>query len=358
MSRSLHLLVLILFLIACKKKIEVIKEVPVEKKTSWTEVKTLTGINKIILSTGANANAIYLQQPFFFFVFRSTDSINGLTSWGTALPTDVSIKMPIAPTFFAVPYYTIGTLVRVRSNLQPNTSPGGAAYDIKQLDSTATSLKTYFSPLFKCMAIDKNNFLLVPYYNNRPDHAFTLRLFSIKVSTDYPYIDTFFSRRVTIPNTTVDGDISYIAAVNNYFLVEISSAGIFKIGEDGTFKKVFDTRTVDAFYQWNGKVYVHVEWGKVLVSSDDAESFQEYSGINQITNLARYNVIKDSLVGAHNDGLFTLKWNNTEYTIRSLKNDGLEGTYINGIEILHDSVYAATTSGLFVKPVNKFFESK
>lgn len=36
----------------------------------------------------------------------------------------------------------------------------------------------------------------------------------------------------------------------------------------------------------------------------------------------------------------------------------MEGTRINGIEILKDSVYVATTSGLFVKPTTTFFDSK
>ncbi len=73
---------------------------------------------------------------------------------------------------------------------------------------------------------------------------------------------------------------------------------------------------------------------------------------------SNYYVIKDSLVGAYRDSLFTLKWSGSSYTQRFLKNDGAEGTSINGVEILRDSVFIATTSGLFAKPVSTFFEGK
>jgi hypothetical protein len=68
--------------------------------------------------------------------------------------------------------------------------------------------------------------------------------------------------------------------------------------------------------------------------------------------------IKDSLIGVHRDNIYTLKWDNTNYTTRFLKNDGFENVKINGIEVLKDSVYVATTSGLFVKSVKAFFEGK
>ncbi len=71
---------------------------------------------------------------------------------------------------------------------------------------------------------------------------------------------------------------------------------------------------------------------------------------------SNYYNIKDSLVGAYRDNLFTLTWSGSNYTQRFLKNDGVENTRINGVEILRDSVYIATTSGLFAKPTSTFFD--
>jgi hypothetical protein len=96
----------------------------------------------------------------------------------------------------------------------------------------------------------------------------------------------------------------------------------------------------------------------LFISADNGENWQEYSGINDMMTTSQYYTVKDSLVGTYRDVLFTLKWNGLNYYMRFLKNDALAGTRINGVEVLRDSVYAATTSGLFVKPVAAFFDGR
>ena len=64
---------------------------------------------------------------------------------------------------------------------------------------------------------------------------------------------------------------------------------------------------------------------------------------------SNYYVIKDSLIGVYQDNLFTLNWSGSNYKQRFLKNDGVEGSRINGVEILGDTVFLATTSGLFAQ---------
>jgi hypothetical protein len=112
MFKYLHLLSLSLLLFGCKKKVEVIKEVPVEKKNSWIEIKEFTGTEKVMLSSGSSENAIYIQQPFFFSELTSTGT-NGITSWGAGLPTDVDIRIPISSRFFATPYPVNGILLHL-----------------------------------------------------------------------------------------------------------------------------------------------------------------------------------------------------------------------------------------------------
>ncbi|HLG39259.1 MAG TPA: hypothetical protein VI461_06300, partial [Chitinophagaceae bacterium] len=163
---------------------------------------------------------------------------------------------------------------------------------------------------------------------------------------------------ITIPRTSVDAYVRHIAAVNDYFLLDLSGNGIYKIKEDGTFNKVFNPATVDAFYEWQGKIYAHAEWNRLLISSDNGDNWEEYQGINNVMTTSNYYTIQDSLVGVYRDNIFILKWAGTSYIQRFLKNDGVEGTRINGVEILRDSVYIATTSGLFTKSITEFFEGK
>jgi hypothetical protein len=56
----------------------------------------------------------------------------------------------------------------------------------------------------------------------------------------------------------------------------------------GVFNKVHDEATVDAFYEWQGKVYALAEGSRLLISSDNANNWQEYSGINSSMTTSNY----------------------------------------------------------------------
>lgn len=129
-------LLLILAIYSCKKQVE-IRNVEVEKKYSWTEVKGLTGTQKIILSSGSSENAVFLQQPFFFSIIKN----NNLSINAASLPSDLTIKIPISPNYFAFP--SADTSILLCNNNFPFPSPGGFV-DLKKLDPTITKINTYF----------------------------------------------------------------------------------------------------------------------------------------------------------------------------------------------------------------------
>lgn len=208
------------------------------------------------------------------------------------------------------------------------------------------------------MAIDKNDNLFFSYQNSKPEQSFTFFLFTVKLQNADANIQMVSAKQVTIPRTDVSGFIRHIASIEDYFVVDIAQHGIFKVKEDGIFKKVAEGTIIDAFYKWQGKVYAHTTENKVLISTDNSESFQESGSIPKFMVLSNYYQIKDSLIGVNGDNLFTLKWTNNSYSARFIKNDGVESTTINGVEVLKDSVYVATTSGLFVKPLSTFFDGK
>src|SRR5215218_8063992 len=150
-------ILLVLAIYSCKKHVE-IQTVEIEKKDSWIEEKKLTGTQKIILGTGSNANAVFLQQPFFFSIVKSGNlSVNA-----ASLPSDLTIKIPISPNYFAFPY--ADTSILICNNNSPFASSGGFV-DLKKLDPAITKVNTYFFDLFKCMAIDKNDKLFFSYQN-------------------------------------------------------------------------------------------------------------------------------------------------------------------------------------------------
>lgn len=356
MKHKFTLALLGLFLIvACEKRTEIL-EIPTEKKYSWVEKKRFTGTEKIFLSSGRSANSIFLQQPYHFTALTIQNATTGITVSAAALPSDIEIRMPINGDFCAFPYSD--TILRVINNAQPLVSPSGGYFNLKKIDPTLSSIQKYYYTLFKSMAINKNGALLLAYFNNRASQPLTFMLLKIKTSPTYPYVDTLFTKKIAIPKTGVEAYVRHIAAVNDYFLLDLSSNGIYKIKENGTFDRVYGPATIDAFYEWQGKIYAHGEGDRLLISADDGDNWQEFSGINSAMTFSNYYAIKDSLIGVYRDNLFTLNWIGSKYKQRFLKNDGVEGTRINGVEVLGDTVFLATTSGLFARPLKVFFDSK
>ena len=103
MTKILITLISILIFLSCKKSFE-IREVQVDKKYTWTEIKKFTGTEKIFLSSGSSSEAIYLQQPYFFTEVRSQNINTGIISYGASLPTDIDVRIPINRNFSAFPF--------------------------------------------------------------------------------------------------------------------------------------------------------------------------------------------------------------------------------------------------------------
>lgn len=339
----------------CRKKIE-IREVEVEKKFSWTENKRFSGTEKIFLSSGNDGKTVFLQQPYFFTALTSQDEQFGATVYGAGLPTDVDVRMVVSPTFSA--FAASDTILKIISNTRPNASPSGGYVNVKGIDPTLTAIQRNSNVLFKAMSATSNDVLLLSYFNNRPSQPLTFMMVKVKTNSTYPYVDTLWSKVIAVPRTSVSAYVRHFTAVNNYFLADLSANGIYKITENGSFTKVHSEATVDAFYEWEGKVYAHAEWDKLLISADDGSNWQAFNGIPPSMVISAYYKVKDSLVGVFRDNLFTLNWSNTSYTQRALKNDGLEGSRINGLEVSNDTVCVATTKGLFYKPLHSFFDTK
>lgn len=334
--------------IACKKNVEIV-EVPTEKQTSWMEVPGFSGTGRILLGSGRSDAALYFQQPYFFTEYKNSK----ITQYGAGLPTDIDIRLPISSRFTATAYSD--TILRIFSNTNPITSPTGGYFNLKQIDPAARAIQTRAVP-FRAMAINENGVLALVYATGQPH--FNLLLMKVKTSADYPYVDTVFTKKVRIDKTSLAAYIRQVETVGDYFLVGIPGQGLYKIREDGAVTKVEFLKAIDAFYTWQGKVYGHAEWGTAYVSDNNGDSWQALEGIPAFMTSSGFYTVKDSLIGANRDNIYTLKWENNRFTTRFLKNDGLENVQINGVEVLKDSVYVATTAGLFVKPIAVFFEGK
>ena len=341
---------------SCKKETEVqLKEVV--KQASWLEVNGLSGFERIILSTGSNGQSIYLQQPNFFTRFTTRSRNSGMAVSGGRLPTDIGVRLAIGRDFFAYP--ATDSLLVICRNSEPLNNE--AFVQLRRFDPTGIRFNTRVFSLSKCTAINENNYLLAPYDNNRPGFPITFLLAAVTPGAPFSARPVVIPRSVVIPVNNGGVASTYvrnIAAIDDYFLVNLGGAGIYKIKQDGTFRQVYGAAVADAFYKWNHAVYAPVEYNKMLVSNDNGDTWQLSTGTPDHFTLATYHTVGDSLVGAFQGNLYTLRWNGPRFSSRFLKNDGLERAQITGIESLRDTVYIATTSGLFARPVKQFFETK
>lgn len=343
----------------CKKETEIqIKETEVDKKYSWAEVSSpfLYGLQRVILSTGSNGQALYFQQPYNFTRFSGKKPDWSDFSAAAALPTDVRVRIAIGRDFFAYPSYD-SLLVIARNNEPLNYQ---AYVQLRRFDPTGIRFNTKLFSLSKCTAINENNYLLAPYENSRPSRPFTFLLAAVVPGISGATPVTTTARQVVISIPTAGGGtyLRNLEAIDDYFLVNLGDGGIFKIKQDGTFRQVYGPAIADAFYKWNNTVYAPVEHNKILTSTDNGDTWQLSSGTPDQFTLANYYTVRDSLVFTYVGNLYTLRWNGPRFTMRRLKNDGLERTTITGLEYLKDTVYVATTSGLFARPVKTFFDTK
>jgi len=346
---KVYFLIAVYCFISCKKN-EIVNP---EQQTVWSEVKYFYGNQRYFLSSGSNNRSIFLQQPFYFSQVRQPLSQEGITIYGANLPTDVNIRIPISKSFFALPFSDIG--IDIRNNENPTRS---RVYNLKNIDTNLVKIRTAFLANAKCMVINNDETLIVNYINNKNDNTNSFFLIKVNATNIFPFVDTVYSKTISIKRTNLNSGVRLMTSIEDVFYVEIFPDGIFKIASDGQVKKVYNGATyVDVIYKWKNKIYAHQEWGKMLVSNDDGNNWQPFNGIPDFFTQSKFYKIQDSLIGVYNDQLFTLDWNNNEFKTRTLNNVGLERTSINGLQILNDTVYAVTTSGLYIKPVTSFFKN-
>ena len=364
--RFVALLTAVLALSGCKKEIDTqIQVKEVAKKYSWTENIRLHGSERIVLNLGTAPDGLFLQQPAYFSSFVYRNGRLDYTAYVAGLTSDLKVRMPINGRFFAAPVND--SLVAIYNPRNPVITGFTAYIHLKQLDPAVARIARPFPDYSPFGAVNQNDYLLFGYENQASGRPFTFVLSRIQAPLVSGLPVRVSSQRVVIPrNPGATPFFRNITAVDDYFLVAIDGAGLYKVQQDGRVQRVLGpvgTDGIDAVFKWQGKVYATVEYNQLLVSPDDGATWTRYAGLPDYFNFTSYHVVQDSLVavshlaGAGN-ALFTLRFNGVKYTTRFLKNDGLDRAEVTSLAQLRDSVYIGTTSGLFVRPVNQFFESK
>lgn len=349
---------------ACKKEIEKIVVQEVEKQYSWAASKGFVGNFSIMLGSGKGPNGLYFQQPAGFAAFEGppTAPLN-YTQYLFRGPTDITVRYPIGPEFFAT-YYD--SLVYVVPNTHPVMNGAGGFIQLKKLDPLALRVQRNAYTFNKWAAISSTNAILFPYETTRNDFKNRLVLAHITTKSNFYY--PVYTARTQIIELPIRGGIhpytpQLLTAFDDYFLVDCGTEGVYKITDSGSARQVMPANTgVNTFFRWKGALYATLDGSRLAMSTTNGDTWQISPGGPSLL-FTTIHPVGDSLVGiSHSLGgslfAFNLDIAKQRWRIRPLKDDGLNQTAINGLETWGDTVYLATSSGLFKRPLSKFFESK
>lgn len=360
--------------VACTKEVE--KIVVQDKVYSWTEVKQLSGSQKIIVQMTQDASSLYLQQLGYLGRLTPLPGAVGPGQPGYCsavrqvlqpLPYDLRNRIPMNARFYLKPVGDDNLLLRAFPNthIPPDNLP--ADISLRRLDPTATGFvnNQLAPPAFGLGAITRNNVSLVGYSVAPIDNALHFVLSRLSLDSGVPIGPvTVSSRILTIP---LPQALPYtIAAIDNYFLVNVISQGLYKISESGQVQQVLvsPSTAIISYHQYKGVLYAINNSGQngVFTSTDDGQTWQLRNGIPSYFILSTFHAVGDSIVGitrgVENNSLYTLRWQGNTPRVRELKNDGLSQTDFTDLKQLGDTVYLSTTSGLFKRPLSSFFENR
>jgi hypothetical protein len=364
--KSFLLLALLPLMAACRKEAEQLVVQEAGKPASWTPASRLYGTAAIVVQMSKSNETILLQTPFFLNIVSPYSTSAPHKKYGYVgslaayFPSDINQRLAISQDFIAQPVQD--TLVKLLRPAEAGNITYNTYVNLRQLSRKATGViwpDGVNHPSFG--AINRNNYLLFGYRVSTYDGMLHFGLVRVGTQATGGLQAQPLAIQVPLGPGILNSRPRWIQAIDDYFVVNCGDAGLYKIKQDGTASRVYGPSVTDACYKWQGTVYLVEEYNSVLLSKDNGETWQRSTGSPNLFDLTSYHVVGDSLVGVSHQlisQIFTLRWKDNSYSVRILKNDGLERTEVRGLEQLGDTVYIGTTNGLFKRPLNKFFEDK
>ncbi len=149
----------------------------------------------------------------------------------------------------------------------------------------------------------------------------------------------------------------------DYFILS-TETGTYKIYADGTHRRVIAWVTNNVF-RHDGKLYALASeetafTTRIFISTDEGENWTPYSFPAYPAELrtASYYTLGDSLIATLGANLFALNFQDLDFTIRTLENEGLDGSSVTSASVFNDSIFLATYSGVYARQREAFFEDK
>ncbi len=348
MKQLIVSLILLALLIGCQEDVVVFKLL----KTSWASQPSFTLKNKIKFNSFSSGQSLLVHGPGYFSVLKKNQVAVHYNTFfdypfGKKLPMNDIYFLSVTPENGFLGFWPVA---------QPDFAAASVYFNMKDYDEYFNKVNLNVSSGKENMSINKLNQCLVPYYSNHPDNKISLFLFEIGNPTP-PYLILKKAQRISInePGNVAGANVTYIKAVEDFFIVSTASK-TYEILADGTVKQIL-TNTIKEAFKWAGEIYL-VSNSQITKSSDGGVTWVQFSGTSPSLSNGTYYVFGDSLVLNNSDAIFSAKFKLPNYSLRELRNDGVEGNLITSISEFNDSIYATTYSGVYYKSKREFFKSK
>jgi hypothetical protein len=340
----------LIFLLICFAGCE--REKIIVKQPSWIPHPKFELDSKVKFNSFSANDELYLYGPYYFSVL---DKKGQVKNYLTVLDYPYGKKLAISKNLY-VEMSLISHYMRIAKVKYPVNSDFSPLIDLKLYDEYFINFNFDWYAYNQSLAINDRNQVLISVYTNTPDNKVYLYLLDVDITSTVLKITNFRKIAILGIANLLGGYPNYIKAIDDFFFIS-TSGGTQKVYSDGTVKKVLDSRILEVFKQ-DGKLYAFFEPDQLYISKDNGETWVKFIGINsQVVNVLYCNV-GDSLTFYKGSQLFTAKYKDSNYSVRELKNDGLEGNQITSISQFNDSVYVTSYSGVFYKSRSRFFESK
>lgn len=345
MKQTVVSLLLAMLMLGCSEDVVVFKLI----KPSWSSHPSFTLTNKVKLNSFTSGQSLFLYGPSYFSILKNDQAVHYVTYFDYPFGK----KLPINDNFFVS---TNNSFIGFWPVAQPDFAAATVYFDMKDYDKDFYKVNFDLSAGKENMSINNANQCLVPYYSNNPDNKISLFLFDIGNLTA-PYLYLKKGQRITInePANVFLGNVSYIKPIDNFFIVSTASS-TYKILSNGTVQQIF-TYKIDEAFKWAGEIYAVSKTSLIAKSADGGVTWNQFAGTPALAT-GTYYILGDSLVLNYNDAIFSAKFKLPSYSLRELKNDGLEGNLVTSVSGLNDSIYVTTYSGVYYKSRKGFFESK
>lgn len=347
--KGLLLLFLVCVLTSCEKEKVLVKE----PKKSWTIHDGFLYDRKIYFSNYTNNEVLCLYGPNYL---SQLDKKRRVTSWlmvGRTYP--YGKKLPISEN--VVPSIFSDTLIFLGRTFNLGGPAGHVGIRDFSKDFSLMRMSSFLNGRLT-MALNNKNQLLLPVQLNPNNER--LILLDLDVSED-PF---GFSTRIKIktfqiiapPTSIGDTGLYFIQDMGDDFIVS-RSASTYKIGSTGQVTKINNQATYQLF-TFSGKIFC-IGFDNMIVSLDGGNSWKEFKNVPPEWRGGVMQPIGDSLIFSYLSKFFSVKIKDSgEFSLRELRNDGIEENEVTTLTNFNDSIYATTYSGVYYKSKKDFFDSK